>query len=232
MKLFIILVDAFFTSAILYHYPRLKLTTSGMRKRFGQSIQPDSKVQVKQRAETLAKVQGSSVFTEPIKTEARITLQKCYKYMFNDFDTYNLSAHELSLIVNSPLKALTKPGSATDRLINDSGLFTISQLVDSTLSRGKINKIIKIIPLTLQPLLLDEYEYQIPNFIMSINSNLTTMISCKSFQLEYSLRHAFKKVQIYSVAEKYGLENDTEVERITWSNIWKIKNPRVQSVRF
>ena len=103
-KLFIILVDAFFTSAILYHYPRLKLTTSGMRKRFGQSIQPDSKVQVKQRAETLAKVQGSSVFTEPIKTEARITLQKCYKYMFNDFDTYNLSAHELSLIVNSPLK--------------------------------------------------------------------------------------------------------------------------------
>ena len=46
------------------------------------------------------------------------------------------------------------------------------------------------------------------------------------------LKHAFKKVQDYSVAEKYGLEKDTEVERITWSNIWKIKNPRVQSVRF
>ena len=57
------------------------------------------------------------------------------------------------------------------------------------------------------------------------------MISCKSFQLQYMLKHAFKKVQDYSVAQKYGLENDTEVERITWSNIWKIKNPRLRSVR-
>ena len=32
-------------------------------------------------------------------------------------------------------------------------------------------------------------------------------------------------------AGKYGLVHDTDVERITWSNIWKIKNPRVGSIR-
>ena len=62
------------------------------------------------------------------------------------FDTSNLSPLDLSILVNFPLKVLTKLDSETDHLINGiNGVCTFSQLVDSTLSRGEI---IKVIPST------------------------------------------------------------------------------------
>jgi len=135
--------------------------------------------------------------------------------------------------MNLRLRSFVKPLSKLDQLIESLGLITICDLVDADITRGKRNRILKVIPLNLRPLFIDEFDYERPRRMLDIGGKIRDLERLSGSQIQQALKRVLKKVKIYDVGlNLMGERGDQIIEAQTWSNLQKIKNPILQGIRY
>jgi len=134
-------------------------------------------------------------------------------------------------LASSHISVFIKPGSVADKLIVAHDIGTIAELVDSCLSRGTKNKIIRGLPMWVRPLLLEDYEYQSVGFNLVCNNSLVNLGKCSSRQMQDMLKISLRSVAEFQVCDKYEVEFNASLERSNWKHIWQIGHPSLLGTR-
>lgn len=164
-------------------------------------------------------LQASPKVSETIKSSARESLNRLYKFSYSSIDLNDVSHTEQILLANTDIRGFCKTGTKVDCTIAQFAVDTIAKLIDYDVPRGKINLIIKSLPLSLRPLLLSDFEYDRPTFRCWIKNKVVNLCSLSTKALQVLLKSAYKKCE-------------TVNSNVSWNNLWDIRHPDLRFQRF
>lgn len=129
-----------------------------------------------------------------------------------------------------------KLGSKQEDYLALNGISTISRLNNLDLPRRVSNRIVKLIPASLTPLMLDNFEYGKISIAIGIESNNKTVIknlfSVSSTVLQLLLKRLYKKIIVPNIYHVHKIENNNSGIPISWSLLWSIKHPCLRAIRY
>jgi len=167
---------------------------------------------------------------EDIAKKARFGLYKLSRAV-DDIDVGSLSGLQRCQLACSHISMFVKSGSVADKLIASHGIGSIAELIDSSLSRGIKNKIIRGLPFWTRPLLLEDFDYESASFSLICNNSLVNLGKCSSRQIQDMLKIALRSTAKFEISQKYEVEHVQSLELSNWKKIWQIGHPNLLGVR-
>ena len=180
----------------------------------------------------LAFVNDSPVIKEDIKTHARTILRKILLHQINSSETWDTTN---SLWI-SQIRAdfFVKPYSKTHELINRLNIGNISSVSSIPLRRGERSQIRKALPHRVL-LVIDNPSAQLDInniFYIAHGNKLKDINKCTSKEINDSIKTVLHKKVSYHPTDKYPIDKSCFGDiRITWHNLWRIKNPSLRAIR-
>ena len=180
----------------------------------------------------LAHLNSCHIVKEDIKTIARNMLRKLAMDRLSQCDlTLN---EDVDQILRSDLSVYVKPYSKSHELLNILGLTSVSSLTCGDFQRGIANKIRRCLPPKL--LIITDARTNITKYDrennITIGGKHIALEKCSSKALNNAIKEALNKSLPFHPKLKYieqgALFGDI---RVTWNNLWRIKNPTLRAIR-
>ena len=169
---------------------------------------------------------------EDIKTFARDILRKIA--IDNIRKSNLLDKDEAEIILSSNISHYLKTYSKGHKLCWLLGLTSVSSIEFSKYPRGTSNTLRKCLPAELLLIIDGRSDVRaLPiNYVIYVDGKPTDIIKCSSKNLNNVIKKVLVKSTPYHPKMKYKeLDKDFGDERVTWNNLWRIKNPTLRAIR-
>jgi len=191
---------------------------------FLRAIKIKQYVKSNRESEVLREINEDPERLEDIKVNARDSMYKLYRASIRDLDGTEISTSDQMRLANVNLRGFLRVGSRSDKISQGFGIETYSELSDYEGPRGKMNGLLRSIPIVYRATLLSDFEYRPACYGIMWRGKFLNMEICSSKRLQWLLKLVYKKVSDPS--------NWLERGSINWRQIWNIKNPSLRSIRF
>jgi len=166
---------------------------------------------------------------EDIKLDCKPYLRRIVNHIANNLEPDNPANAEA--VSTFPIKWFCKQGTKINDLINTSCTnWTIAHCYRGLTKASLYNKIKNLLPLNSRWMINRQWpivqcpKIPISNVIKECNS-----VSSKEWQT--LLKVILNKVEYVNTSAKHSVDISKPEEKITWHNIWQLKNPSLRAVR-
>ena len=145
-----------------------------------------------------------------------------------------LDKDEAEIILSSNISHYLKTYSKGHKLCWLLGLTSVASIEFSKYPRGTSNTIRKCLPGELLLIIDGRSDVRaLPiNYVIYVDGKPTDIIKCSSKNLNNVIKKVLVKSTPYHPKMKYKeLDKDFGDERLTWNNLWRIKNPTLRAIR-
>lgn len=194
---------------------------------FLRAIKIKQFVKADAKCSALRYIQSRHEFGEEIASTARVSIYSLQKFLAKGitFDSLiNSSTEDKICYANLNILSLIKPGSKTEHIIRHYDIDCFAKLLDTNIQRAKMNQVIRNIPTSLRPSLVDDYEYRPVRYGLFNGIKIIYLDKCPTAKLQSLLKTCYKKC----TAPRQWL---TDVIP-NWKGLWRIKNPALRTIRF
>lgn len=184
----------------------------------------------------LSYIQNCQQIKEDIKNIVRKTLKNLLKTNYNNIDLDSVSAAEKELLANTDLRYILNSGSKGETFLRDIDAYNIANINDLVLSKRQNNKLNKLIPANLIPLLLEDFQYQ--DLVIAIalhkgnQQSVVNISKLSSLELQLILKGLYKKILVPNIYHSHKVVNDYHANETNWKGLWNIKHPTLKALRY
>jgi len=170
-----------------------------------------------------SKIQNDPYVQEDIKLVARQSIRKLYIKSAEELDPPFMSINDQTLLANCNIRGFLKAGSKAEIALSELEGDSIAIINDSVAPKGKINKVLRSVPLAVRSGLPDSYDYQEIVYGIFVKGKFLNLFKIPSSKLQLLLKSAFKKL-----SQPQNWLN----QPVDWNRLWAIKNPTLRAIRF
>ena len=177
----------------------------------------------------LAIMNNSPIIKEDIKTHARTILRKILLYQLNNVDSYNDQ-----WISQTRTDYFVKPYSKTHHLISRLGIDNISSISLTTIRKGELSQIKRALPPRAFAVIDNSAVNIVTDSIFPIlcRDKFKDVSRVTSKEINDIIKSTLRKNVSYHPADKYPIDKLSFGDiRMTWHNLWRIKNPTLRAIR-
>ena len=180
----------------------------------------------------LAFANNSSNIKEDIKTHARTIIRKLLLHQIESLSSSD--PLDTQWISQTRADYLVKPYSKTHQLMERLKINTVSSISHIQLRKGELSQLRRALPSRILSVIDNASGNVGTSSILQIliGNNLKNINKINSKEINDSIKTVLRKKDSYHPSNKYPIDkNCFEDIRITWHNLWRIKNPTLRAIR-